>query len=96
MGLVQRFGVAALMGAMAAVALASPRSTAAKRAFQRAVPCPSTGAHRGSCPGYVIDHVVPLCAGGADAPSNMQYQTISDGRAKDRVERRECASLRRR
>jgi hypothetical protein len=39
-------------------------------------------------PGYVVDHIVPLASGGADAPSNMQWQTIEDAKAKDKVERR--------
>ena len=69
----------------------APRSTAAKHAFQRLNPCPSTGERRGSCPGYVIDHIRPLCAGGPDDPSNMAWQTIQDAKAKDREERRECA-----
>ena len=38
-------------------------------------------------PGYVIDHVNPLECGGADAPSNMHWQTIADGKAKDKTER---------
>ena len=37
-------------------------------------------------PGYVIDHIVPLTRGGADSPSNMQWQTKADAKAKDRVE----------
>ena len=37
-------------------------------------------------PGYVVDHIVPLKRGGADAPSNMQWQTKADAKAKDRVE----------
>jgi hypothetical protein len=41
-------------------------------------------------PGYVIDHVVPLACGGADAPSNMQWQTTAAAAAKDKVERKGC------
>jgi hypothetical protein len=48
------------------------RSTAARREFQHAHPCPSTSAVSGACPGYVVDHVIALKRGGADAPSNMQ------------------------
>lgn len=66
------------------------RSSTAKAEFKRQQPCPATGNRRGACPGYVIDHVVPLCAGGADAPSNMQWQTVAEGKAKDREERRVC------
>jgi integrase len=58
------------------------RSTAAKNAFTREHPCPATGLSRGRCPGYVIDHVNPLECGGADAPYNMQWQTVADGKAK--------------
>ena len=63
------------------------RSAAAKDAFKRQHPCPSTGRTSGSCPGYVIDHRQPLECGGADAASNMQWQTIAEGKAKDRTER---------
>lgn len=62
------------------------RSTSAKNEFKRANPCPSTGKSSGACPGYVIDHVQPLKRGGADAPSNMQWQTVATAKAKDRVE----------
>jgi phage protein D len=48
-----------------------------------------TGFPRGR-PGYVVDHIVPLACGGADAPFNMQWQTVADGKAKDRVERVGC------
>jgi hypothetical protein len=37
-----------------------------------------------------VDHVVPLACGGADAPSNMQWQTIAEAKAKDRKERLGC------
>jgi hypothetical protein len=63
------------------------RSAAAKNEFKRSKPCPSTGRSTGGCPGYVIDHVTPLECGGADAPSNMQWQTIAEGKAKDKTER---------
>jgi hypothetical protein len=69
---------------------AHPRSAAVKHAFQRSHPCPSTGKRRGACPGYVKDHIKPLCAGGPDAVGNMQWQTVKDAKAKDRLERREC------
>jgi hypothetical protein len=57
------------------------RSAAAKHSFERQHPCPSTGRSSGRCPGYVVDHVRPLECGGADAPSNMQWQTVAAGKA---------------
>ncbi|MBI3698779.1 MAG: HNH endonuclease [Acidobacteria bacterium] len=62
------------------------RSKEARDQFQRSHPCPATGQTRGACPGYVIDHVQALKHGGADAPSNMQWMTVADAKAKDRVE----------
>lgn len=67
-----------------------PRSTAAKNAFAHQHRCPSTKQYRLPCPGYVIDHIKPLACGGADAPSNMQWQTIAAGKAKDRWELKAC------
>ena len=37
-------------------------------------------------PGYVVDHIVPLECGGADAPGNMQWQTTAAAKAKDKTE----------
>jgi len=62
------------------------RSSSAKRRFQADHPCPATNKRSGSCPGYVIDHIKPLACGGADDPSNMQWQTIEEGKAKDKWE----------
>jgi hypothetical protein len=67
------------------------RSRAARAAFERSHPCPATGRTSGACPGYVVDHVQPLACGGADAPSNMQWQTTADAKAKDQWERAGCA-----
>ena len=62
------------------------RSKVATRQFERSHPCPSTGRTSGGCKGYVIDHIAPLKRGGADSPSNMQWQTIEAAKAKDRIE----------
>jgi hypothetical protein len=79
-----------------ALALAAPadarikRSQSAKVEFKAEHPCPATGRRKGPCKGYVIDHVKALACGGADDPSNMQWQTIAEGKAKDKWERKEC------
>jgi len=62
------------------------RCSAARAAFERDHPCPSTGQPSGACPGYVVDHIVPLKRGGADLPGNMQWQTLEEAKAKDKVE----------
>lgn len=63
------------------------RSHAAKTAFERQQPCPSTGKTSGRCPGYIVDHVRALECGGPDDPSNMQWQTTAEAKAKDKLER---------
>ena len=62
------------------------RSKAARNEYVREHPCPSTGRTSGACPGWVVDHVQALKHGGADAPWNMQWQTIEDAKEKDRWE----------
>jgi hypothetical protein len=56
------------------------RSLEAREQFMR-----ETGYPHGR-PGYVIDHIVPLKRGGPDVPSNMQWQTEAEARAKDKWE----------
>ena len=84
-----------LLGAAAAIfaageAAAGPRRrSAARRAFLR------QSGYPGGRPGYVVDHIEPLCAGGLDGPANMQWLTIGEARAKDQVERARCRRARR-
>jgi hypothetical protein len=63
---------------------------AARANFMHAHPCPSTGRTSGACPGYVADHIQPLACGGADAPSNLQWQTTAEAKTKDTWERNGC------
>jgi 5-methylcytosine-specific restriction endonuclease McrA len=68
------------------------RSSAARAAFMRMHPCPSSGLTRGACPGWQIDHVIPLACGGCDEPANMQWlpasiKSAARADAKDRWER---------
>jgi hypothetical protein len=62
-------------------------------AFRKIHPCPSTGSRFGACPGWNIDHVVPLAVGGCDSVSNLQWLPVGIKRCagnlcKDRWERR--------
>ena len=57
------------------------RSESAKHEFEK-----ETGYPKGR-KGYVVDHVVPLSKGGADRPSNMQWQTKQAAKQKDKWER---------
>jgi len=93
-GLFVRLPLAILAVALCLAGAADARSKSPVREFRRDNPCPATGKTRGACPGYVIDHIRPLCAGGPDHPSNMQWQTRADSIIKDREERRECRALR--
>lgn len=60
--------------------------------FRATVPCPATGEVGGRCPGYVVDHIVPLACCGRDELDNLQYQTKADAKAKDKVERQMCGA----
>lgn len=94
-----RINAAALLALALLPALAWPegavkRNQAQRAAFERVNPCPATGRTHGACPGYVVDHIRPLCAGGLDRPANMQWQTRGEAKAKNRIELAECRKLR--
>lgn len=56
------------------------RSESAKREFMK-----KSGYSKGR-KGYVVDHIIPLKKGGCDCPENMQWQTIQEGKVKDKWE----------
>jgi hypothetical protein len=69
------------------------RSTYQRSLFVRMHPCPATGQITGACPGWAVDHIIPLACGGCDAPMNMAWMpnAIKSGPGtlpKDRWERR--------
>lgn len=68
------------------------RDPAQVRKFRSTHACPSTGKYVGACKGYVVDHINPLCNGGPDAPSNMQWQEYKQSLVKDKWERNLCRS----
>ena len=91
------YGVFTLLSALALSAAAQPiqRSKAEVRQFRFSNPCPATGRHSGACPGWAVDHVKPLCAGGEDKSGNMQWIENPDHRFKTLVDTRECRKLKR-
>lgn len=67
------------------------RSRDSVAAFRKEHPCPSTKKTSGACKGWVVDHLLPLCAGGRDAPENMVWQNYKESKEKDKVEVALCA-----
>jgi hypothetical protein len=87
----RRLLLLALLLGLAVIAEAKTyRDPHERAAFVKRHPCPSTHKTHGACPGYVVDHIKPLCAGGADRSSNMQWQTANEAKMKDREERVMC------
>jgi hypothetical protein len=69
------------------------RSVAVLSAFQKVHPCPATGLTTGACPGWAVNHTIPLACGGCDAVSNMdwmpdQIKSCADQHCRDRWERK--------
>lgn len=58
------------------------RSKSVRRAFTEKSACPATGRFTERCPGYEVDHIVPLACGGSDTVENMQWLTARENRKK--------------
>jgi hypothetical protein len=43
------------------------------RAFRDLYPCPATGQTRGACPGWALNHTIPLACGGFDSVANLSW-----------------------
>lgn len=56
--------------------------------FRKMWSCPSTGLKTGACPGWYIDHVIPLACGGIDAVFNLQWLPEAVWRDKSKWERK--------
>lgn len=69
------------------------RSAALIKSFRAANPCPGTGKIQKTCPGYVIDHILPLCGYGTDTMDNLQWQSVTAAKAKDKLEIRQCKAI---
>jgi len=68
------------------------RSSKPVYAFRQIHPCPVTFKASGACPGWSIDHVIPLASGGCNILENMQWlpneiKTCAGKFCKDRWER---------
>ena len=85
-------------GLLAVLSLALPGLAEARRnmsnvsmqEFMRQNPCPATGTATPSCPGYVVDFRVPLCAGGANDIANMQWLSVDAAREKEKRDLADC------
>lgn len=69
---------------------AADRSRALRAEFQRLHPCPATGAPRGACHGWQVDHREALVCGGRDELGNLQWLTVQEHREKTRAEVKLC------
>jgi hypothetical protein len=62
------------------------RSRAVVSKFKISHECPATGRIEKHCKGYVVDHVCSLFNGGRDNTINLQWQSFSESKKKDRIE----------
>lgn len=76
------------------------RSRTTLREFAKTFACPANLLPVPSCPGWAIDHVIPLVSGGCDSTINMQWlpdsiKSCAQPNCKDRWERAYHAQPRR-
>lgn len=69
------------------------RSSAVLTAYKKIHPCPSTGLTTGACPGWALNHSIPLACGGCDAVYNLtwmpdQIKSCVNSWCVDRYERK--------
>ena len=69
--------------------------TSQKELFIKRFACPVTGKHSDACPGWVVNYIKPLCAGGADRMTNLQWQTLATAKRKEREAQKMCAKPKR-
>lgn len=70
--------------------LRSPHTVAE---FRKTHACPATQKLSGACPGWVVDHKWPLCAGGKDEVVNMRWEAYAESKQKDKQEVAICNQL---
>lgn len=63
------------------------------KSFKLHNPCPATGKIQVTCPGYIVDHILPLCAYGDDIEDNLQWQTKVESLKKDKLENKQCKDI---
>lgn len=95
MSLTSKFFLMVLLLAilLMSVAFADARDAKQVYAFRKANACPATAkAGMGACPGWVVNHIIPLCYGGQDAPANMEWEQSAPSFKRDAFERAICKS----
>lgn len=73
------------------------RNSSVIKAYRRVHPCPSTLLFSDSCPGWSINHIIPLACGGCDSVSNLVWmpnsiKTCTTSHCVDQYERKISAS----
>lgn len=83
----------ALQPAFAAEPVQDTRHRSTRAAFQHEHPCPLNGKKTGACPGFVGDHITPLCAGGPDTTANLRWADSFTAARRDKEEWALCRAI---